>query len=260
VEGRNHIKTEQRGGLVWITFERPDKMNAINPEIWEQLEIVLTDCEKDPSIRIILLRGNERAFVAGADVENMVKADAREAFHITDVTMRVQDKLADLPKPSIAVISGYALGAGLELSLCCDFRIAAENAVFGLPEIGLGIIPGGGGTQRLPRLIGLGRSLELICLGERIKADHALMIGLVHRVVSLDRLEEEAERFGLKLAEQPALALRAAKTAIYNGLNVGLKEGLNIEQQSFCVLFGTQDRKEGMAAFMEKRKPKFLGR
>jgi enoyl-CoA hydratase/carnithine racemase len=144
-------------------------MNATNPKIWEELENILTDCEKEPSIRVILLKGNERAFVAGAGVGNMVKTDIREAFHITDITMRVQEKLADFPKHCIAVISGYAL------------------------------------------------------------------------------------------AEQPTLALPAAKAAIYKGLDVGLKDGLNIEQQSICMLFGTEDRKEGIAAFMEKRKPKFQG-
>jgi enoyl-CoA hydratase len=174
--------------------------------------------------------------------------------------MRVQERLADLPKPTIAAVSGYALGGGCEVALCCDFRIAADNAVLGLPEITLGIIPGGGGTQRLPRLVGLSLAAELIFLGETIKADKAERIGLVNRVVPSDRLEAEATALAEKLLEKPAVALRAAKTAIRKGMSASFKEGLQIEQGLFCMLFGTKDQKEGMAAFLEKRKPKFEGR
>jgi enoyl-CoA hydratase len=174
--------------------------------------------------------------------------------------MRVQERIADLPKPTIAAISGYALGGGCELALCCDFRIAADNAVLGQPEITLGIIPGGGGTQRLPRLVGLGAATELIFTGEMIKADRAERIGLVSKVVPLDQLEPEAEALASKLMERPALALRAAKTALRKGLSTSLKEGLQIEQDLFSMLFGTEDQKEGMAAFLEKRKPIFKGK
>ena len=174
--------------------------------------------------------------------------------------MRVQGRLADLPKPTIAAVSGYALGGGCEVSLCCDFRIVADNAVFGLPEITLGIIPGGGGTQRLPRLVGPGVAAELLFLGEMIKADRAQQIGLVNRVVPLDDLENEVKIFAAKLMERPAMALRAAKTAMRKGMSASLGEGLQIEQDLFCMLFGTEDQKEGMAAFIEKRKPVFKGK
>jgi enoyl-CoA hydratase len=207
-----------------------------------------------------LLRGSKKAFIAGAAIEHMAKGDSNLAYEVTEHTMRVQNRLAGLGKPTIAAVSGYALGAGCEVALCCDFRIAAENAVFGLPEIGLGIIPGGGGTQRLPRLVGLGPATELILLGEMIGADKAETIGLINKVLPIEQLEAEAEALAFRLVEKPAMALRAAKTAIHVGLNVGLQDGLHMEQDAFCMLFGTQDQKEGMAAFLEKRKPHFKGK
>jgi len=208
----------------------------------------------------LILKGNEKAFAAGADIKNMVHANINEAYLLTDLTMRVQERLADLPKPTIASVSGYALGAGCELSLCCDFRIASDNAVFGLPEITLGIIPGGGGTQRLPRLINPGAAARMLLLGDTVNAKEALEIGLVDKVVELPKLADAVLAFAAKLMQRPALALRAAKTAMRKGLNMSLKEGLQIEQDLFCMLFGTQDQKEGMEAFMEKRKPTFKGK
>jgi acetyl-CoA acetyltransferase family protein len=203
--------------------------------------------------------GNEKAFVAGADIEHMAKGDIRAAYKLTDQNMGVFERLADLPKPTIAAICGYALGGGCEVALCCDFRIAAENAILGLPEITLGIIPGAGGTQRLSRLVGIGPATELIFMGEMIKADKAEQIGLIRKVVPLDQLGIEVKALANKLMERPALALRAAKAALRKGINASLKEGLQIEQDLFCMLFGTDDQKEGMAAFLEKRKRVFKG-
>jgi len=255
-----NIVFEQRGGIGWIQFSRPEKLNAIDPEVLRDLEKTVAACEEDDTIRVAVLKGSDKAFVAGADIENMAKGDIKSAYELTDLTMRVQEKIADFPKPTIAAISGYALGAGCEIALCCDFRIAAENAVLGQPEIGLGIIPGGGGTQRLARLVGLGPATDLIFTGEMIKADRAERIGLVSKMVPLDQLEAAAEALASKLMERPALALRAAKRAIRGGLNVSLKEGLRIEQELFCMLFETEDQKEGMSAFLEKRKPNYKGR
>lgn len=255
-----YINFKKRDGISWVQFNRPEKLNALNPDVLRDLDKAVDTCEEDDAIKVVVLHGNEKAFVAGADIENMAKGDIKSAFELTDLTMRVQERLADLPKPTIAAISGYALGGGCELALCCDFRIAADNAVLGQPEITLGIIPGGGGTQRLTRLVGLGPATELIFTGEMIKANKAEQIGLVSRVVPLDQLEGEAEALASKLMEMPALALRAAKTAMRKGLNTSLKEGLHIEQDLFCMLFGTEDQKEGMAAFLEKRKPLFQGR
>jgi enoyl-CoA hydratase/carnithine racemase len=207
-----------------------------------------------------VLIGDKKAFVSGGDIDHMAKADIAVAYDLTDLTTRVQERLADLPKPTIAAISGYALGGGLEMSLCCDFRIATDTAVLGLPEITLGIIPGGGGTQRLPRLVGLGPAYRLILLGERIGSQEAASLGLVDKIVHSDHLEDEARALASKLLEQPPLALRAAKTAIRKGMNSSLKDGLQMEQDLFCMLFATQDQKEGMSAFLEKRKPDFKGR
>jgi len=247
-------------GIGVIQFNRPQKLNAINSDVLVEMEAVLAVCERNENIRVLILKGNEKAFAAGADIKNMVHANINEAYLLTDLTMRVQERLADLPKPTIASVSGYALGAGCELSLCCDFRIASDNAVFGLPEITLGIIPGGGGTQRLPRLINSGAAARMLLLGDTINAKEALEIGLADKVVELPKLADEVSAFAAKLMQRPALALRAAKTAMRKGLNMSLKEGLQIEQDLFCMLFGTQDQKEGMAAFMEKRKPIFKGK
>jgi enoyl-CoA hydratase len=254
-----YINFKKRDRIGWVQFNRPEKLNALNPDVLRDIEKAVVLCEEDNSIGVVALKGSDKAFVAGADIENMAKGDIKSAYELTDLTMRVQERLADLPKPTIAAISGYALGGGCEIALCCDFRIAADNAVLGLPEITLGIIPGGGGTQRLPRLVGLGPATELIFTGEMIKADRAERIGLVSKVVSLGQLETEAEALASRLMQRPSLALRAAKTAMRKGLSVSLKEGLQIEQDLFCMLFGTEDQKEGMAAFLEKRKPIFKG-
>ena len=255
-----YIKFKIEDAVGRIQFNRPEKLNALNPDVLKELETAVESCEGNDDIRVVVLTGNEKAFVAGADIENMAKGDIKDAYKLTDLTLRVQERLADLPKPMIASISGYALGGGCELALCCDFRIAADNAMLGLPEITLGIIPGGGGTQRLPRLVNLGAAARMILLGEMIKAKEAEEIGLVDKVVSLDELENETQKWAAKLKTKPALAVRAAKTAMRKGLSTSLKEGLQIEQDLFCMLFGTEDQKEGMAAFMEKRTAVFKGR
>jgi enoyl-CoA hydratase/carnithine racemase len=255
-----YILFSSEDGIGRIQFNRPDKLNAVNSDVLMDLEKALDQCHDDEDIRVVILTGNEKAFVAGADVKDMSTGDIRFAYSLTELTLRVQEKLADLPKPTIAAVAGYALGAGCELALCCDFRIAADNAVLGLPEITLGIIPGGGGTQRLPRLVGLSAAAEMILLGKSVKADRAENMGLVNRVVPLDSLEKETREFADKLIKMPAIALRAAKTAMRKGLGLSLKDGLQMEQDLFCMLFGTEDQKEGMAAFMEKRKPVFTGK
>ena len=244
----------------WIRFNRPDKLNAMNKELLADLEQALIECENNDGIRTIILTGNEKAFIAGADIGIWAGADVDTSGKTAEFTMKVQERLADIAKPTIAAIAGFALGGGLEIALCCDFRLAAENAVLGLPEITLGIIPGGGGTQRLPRLIGLGPATEMLMLGATVKAERALSIGLVHEVVPLDQLEAKAGTFAKRLAAMPAVALKACKTSMRAGLSAGLKEGLKIEQTAFSMLFGTFDQKEGMAAFLEKRRPKFLGK
>jgi enoyl-CoA hydratase/carnithine racemase len=249
-----------KDNIAWIRFNRPEKLNAINAPLIRELERAIIECEENVEIRVVILIGNEKAFIAGADVGPMAEADINAAIQLVELTNRMQERLADLSKPTIAAISGYALGAGLEVALCCDFRLAAENAVLGLPEITLGIIPGGGGTQRLPRLVNPAVAAKLILLGERINAEEAAKIGLVDKVVSLNCLEDEVREFAIKLIKMPSMAIRAAKRAIHMGLNTSLKEGLQIEQDLFCMLFGTEDQKEGIGAFLKKRKPVFKGR
>lgn len=246
--------------IAWIRFNRPDKLNAMNAQLISEIERAIAICEQDDEIRVIILTGNEKAFMAGADIGPAATADVKGGYQLGEDTMRMQECLADIPKPTIAAISGFALGAGLEVALCCDFRLAAENTVLGLPEITLGIIPGGGGTQRLPRLVGLGPATEMLMLGKTINSERALAIGLVSDVVPLDQVKPRAEELARQLAKIPVVAIKACKTALKTGLNSGLKEGLRIEQMAFSMLFGTHDQKEGMAAFMEKRKPKFLGK
>jgi len=246
--------------IAWIRFNRPEKLNAMNASLLGELERAMIECENNDEIRVVILIGNEKAFMAGADIGPMAKADVKTGHQVSEFTMKVQERLANLPKPTIAAISGYALGGGLEIALCCDFRLASENTVMGLPEIKLGIIPGGGGTQRLPRLVGLGPATEMLFLGINIRANRALSIGLVKEVVPFDQLESKAEELARQLMDIPAVAIRACKIAIRTGLSVGLKEGLRVEQTAFSMLFGTHDQKEGMAAFMEKRKPGFLGK
>lgn len=244
----------------WIRLNRPDKLNALNPSVYRDLEQVVAQVESNDEIRVVVVTGDERAFAAGADIDHMAEGDVKAACELTDNGMRAQERLADLPKPTIAAISGYCLGGGLELALCCDFRIASDTAVLGLPEIGLGIIPGGGGTQRLPRLVGTGPALKLIMTGDTIDSSEALRIGLVEQVVLVADLAGAVETFAGKLIKRPAMALRAAKAAVRKGMSMSLKEGLFVEKDLFCMLFGTVDQKEGMRAFLEKRKPEFSGK
>lgn len=255
-----YIKTKSVEGVCWIQFNRPEKLNAINSEVLKELEVALIQCENDDQVRVVVLSGNEKAFVAGADIDQMSKATIGDAYDLTDLTMRVQNRLADLPKPTIAAISGYTLGGGCEIALCCDFRVASDTALFGLPEITLGIIPGGGGTQRLTRLVNLGVATKMILLGQKLKTEEALSAGLIDWMCSQDELEAEVNNLCTKLIRMPAMALRAAKTAMRKGMGCSLADGLSIEQDLFAMLFGTEDQKEGMAAFIAKRRPEYKGR
>ncbi len=255
-----YVLFSKEDGIGWIRFNRPDKLNALNSQVFSDLEAAVAACEADDDVRVVVVTGNEKVFVAGADIGQMSTADVVGVTKFIDVGFRAQERLADLSKPTIAMISGYALGGGLEVALCCDFRIAADNAMLGLPEISLGIIPGGGGTQRLPRLINYSKAAELVMTGDMIQAYEAEKLGILNRVVEPESLEDEVKAFAAKLVKRPAVALRSAKVAMRRGLGVSLKDGLGIEQDCFIMLFGTADQKEGMAAFLEKRKPKFIGR
>ena len=206
-----YIRLDKEDGIGWIRFNRPDKLNALNSQVFIELEVAVADCEADDAVQVVVVTGNEKVFVAGADIGEMAEAGVAQVAKFIDTGFRAQERLADLPKPTIAMICGYALGGGLEVALCCDFRIAADNAVMGLPEINLGIIPGGGGTQRLPRLINYSQAAELVMTGEMINAKRAAELGILNRVVEPAALEDEVKTLAGKLKRQPAMALRATR-------------------------------------------------
>lgn len=254
------IQLTKENGVATITLNRPP-MNPLNTKIFRELDKAVDELQADDSVKAIILTGaGDKAFAAGADLAEMVNLTPVEAYDFCQCSRIAFEKLENLGKPVIAAINGLALGGGTELALCCDFRIAADNAKFGQPEINLGIIPGGGATQRLPRLIGATKAKELIFLGDIFDAATAEKLGLVNKVVPTDALLEEAQKLAKKLASKPAVAMRMAKTAINTGLNLDIASALTLETQSFVVAFASDDRKEGISAFGEKRKPNFTGK
>jgi enoyl-CoA hydratase/carnithine racemase len=255
------VRLEMDGAVGVIRLDRPP-VNAINTVIHRELQQVAAQVAADPAIRAVVLYGGDRAFAAGADIKEMVDLNPSEIAsldgHLTDAVSAI----ARLPQPVIAAISGYALGGGFELALAADLRVVAENAVLGLPEITLGVIPGAGGTQRLPRLIGSSRAKELIFFGRPISGVEALAIGLATRAVPPERVFPEALQMARTLAAGATAALAAAKRAIDDGLNLSLTAGLDLESQRFAELFATEDQKIGMASFVQQGpgKAKFVGR
>jgi len=252
------IRREDRVG--WILLNRPEKLNAISPEMLEELSAALRELEGDELIRVVVITGSGRAFSAGADVTAFSGVNPVSSYIYSRRFQEVLNMIERMPKPVVAAINGYALGGGLELAMACDMRIASENAMLGQPEINIGLIPGAGGTQRLSRLVGRGRAKELVMLGDPIPAVEAERIGLVNRVVPLDRLESEVRALARKLAEKPPIALMAAKAAISLGSDYPLDIGLVLEASLFSMLFSTEDLVEGVSAFLQRRKPEFRGR
>lgn len=246
--------------IATVTLNRPEVLNALNGQVFNELADAATNLGLDESVRAVIITGGDKVFAAGADITQMVSLNAVDVAKSGRPSMRTLHLLENLPKPVIAAIAGYALGGGCELTLVADVRIAATNAQFGLPEIKLGILPGGGGTQRLPRLIGSGKAKELIFSGDIISAEEALRIGLVNKVVPADQLITEAKKMAKKFTDRGAVALRLAKSCINEGLQMDLEMGLQYEHKCLALLFATEDQKEGMAAFIEKRKPNFQGR
>ncbi|MBT8341424.1 MAG: crotonase [Desulfatitalea sp.] len=256
------IKLIKDGPIATLMVDRPKVYNAVRFETMMEIDRAMDDIERDDKIRVIVLTGaGEKAFVSGGDISVMAQG-LTYVTTLKDVT-RGQDVITRLeycPKPVIARINGYALGGGTELALGCDIRIASENAVMGQPEIKLGIIPGYGGTQRLPRLVGLGKAKELIMTGDHITAEEALKIGLVNKVVPKDKLDEAVKAMADKLVKGAPVALHMAKAALNNGIQVDLRTALDMEARCYSLCFGTEDRVEGMNAFLEKRAPDFKGR
>jgi enoyl-CoA hydratase len=249
------VKVQIENRIALITIDREPQLNALNIETLQQLERELTALKTDQGIKVLVVTGaGSKAFVAGADIAEMKDMTAEEAREFSGLGHRVFALLESMPKPVIAAINGYALGGGCELALACDLRFAGDWAKIGQPEIGLGVIPGFGGTRRLTRLVGRGRALEMILGGDRIDAATALKIGLVERVYPPEELMPKTMEFARRLAGYSLLALQAAKTVIVGAEDPGLEK----EQQLFAQLFAGPDQKEGMAAFLERRPPRFI--
>jgi enoyl-CoA hydratase/3-hydroxyacyl-CoA dehydrogenase len=259
------IEVRKEPPIGWIVLNRPHRLNAISPKMVEELEDAVDELSADRSVRVIVITGSGgRAFSVGADItafseilstESKVPMALKFSLKFNDLLR----KLERVPKPVVAAIDGYALGGGLEMALACDFRIASDRSEVGQPEIRLGLIPGGGATQRLTRLIGPSRAKHVIFFGGRIKADEALRLGILDKVVPTESFEREVKEFAARLAELPPIALAAAKEAINTALNVSIDDGLRYESSLFAHLFSTKDLAEGISAFFSKRKPEFKG-
>jgi enoyl-CoA hydratase len=257
----NTIVYEKQERVGTITLNRPKSMNALNSELLSELNHVLAEIDKDDEVKVVILAGSEKYFAAGADITEIGRMKTpRDAHQFLKMAQSVFNRIEDLEQPVIAAISGLALGGGCELVLACDLRIAAENAMFGQPEIKIGVIPGGGGTQRLPRIVGVTKAKELLYTGDFIDAQEACRIGLVNKIVPLASLMEETRKMALKIARQPWEALKATKLSINAGLNMDIKRATAYEALFFEMLFSTEDQKEGMTAFIEKRRPEFKDR
>lgn len=255
------IKVEREQNTLWVILNRPHRLNAFNDVLLEELADVLDTAEKDSSIKSVIITGEgDRAFSAGADLTMFPKATPVKAEEFSRAGQKIFSKIEEMSKPVIAAINGFALGGGLELALACDFRVAAEHAELGSPEILLGLIPGWGGTQRLVRIVGLAKAKEMVLLGNRIKADEALKIGLIHKVVHYEKLREEARTLAQRLSEGPPIAMKYAKHALNFGTQVPLEVGLRLEASLMGLSFSTEDLKEGVEAFMSKRKAEFKGK
>jgi enoyl-CoA hydratase len=252
---------EKKDGIATVTINRPDSLNALNGQVYSELYELFGEIEKDDEVRVVILTGSgEKAFVAGSDITEMAPQSSMEIAGFVELARRASDRVYYLSKPVIAAINGYALGGGCELTMCCDFRIATEKARFGQPEINVGVIPGAGGTQRMSRLIGMTRAKELIYTGDMIDAATALNYGLVNTVVPAENLMTEARALATKLLTKSGRILSLAKAAMTGGAGMSLPDALTYEAQCFALCFATEDQKEGMKAFIEKRKAEFKNR
>jgi len=259
--GFETIEVSQDGGVTTVRLNRPKQLNALNQQVFRELDQVLDQTAIDPAVRVLVITGaGDRAFAAGADIREFESMGPMEALDFSRNTQRVLRKLETLPKPTIAAVNGFALGGGCELMMACDIVYAADSARVGQPAITLGIIPGAGGTQRLARLVGKQKAKELALTGEMLSAAEARELHLISKVVPAAELMTEVQKLCEKLLSKGAIALRMAKEAIEFGSEADLAAGMEIEAKSWSVCFTTEDRAEGVKAFLEKRKPNFKGR
>jgi enoyl-CoA hydratase len=256
-----NLRYEVIDRTAWITIDRPDKLNALNRQTVGEIASAAAGAVRDPGVGVLVVTGaGPKAFVAGADIAEMAALDAGAAQEFAHELSRAFDVLERSPKPVLAAINGFALGGGCELALACHLRLAADSAKFGQPEVGLGLIPGAGGTQRLPRLIGRGRALDLILSGEMIDAAEAFRVGLIERVVPAAELRATVDAYAGKLLAKSPQALARALDAVLTGGELDLAGALRLEASLFGLCFATEDMREGTRAFLEKRKPRFPGR
>jgi enoyl-CoA hydratase len=256
-----YVETRRADGIATVVCNRPDKLNALNAEFVAEIHEAFRALAGDDGIRGVILTGaGEKAFVAGADIAELARMTPLAGIQVSRSGQDAFRFIERMPKPVVAAVNGYALGGGLELALACHIRLASDNARFGLPEVKLGIIPGYGGTVRLPRLVGRGRALELILTGEMVGAEEAFRIGLVNRVVPQAELLGAAERLLRLVAANGPVAVALALEAVDHGMNTALDDGLVLESNLFGLLASTEDMREGMGAFLEKRQADFKGR
>lgn len=254
------IKLEEKNNIGYLTIDQPKVLNALSSQVLKEILEAAEQIAASETIKVVIITGaGEKSFVAGANIKEMKDLNAVEGQAFSDLGNTAFEKIANLKQPTIATVNGFALGGGCELAIACDIRLASENAVFGQPEVGLGITPGFGGTQRLARLIPTGMTKEMIYTARQVKADEAKEIGLVNHVYDQADLMTEAEALAEKILANGQLAVQKSKKAIDLGLDSSLTRGLDYEREVFGALFATADQKEGMAAFVDKRKPEFKG-
>jgi enoyl-CoA hydratase/carnithine racemase len=256
-----NVLYEKKGAIAYVTVNRPKVLNAMNTPTWKDLRTAFEDARDDTAIRGVILTGaGNKAFIAGADIGELAHVAAFEAEQSSRFGQEVLDLIENLGKPVIAAVNGFALGGGCETAMACTIRLAVDTAKFGQPEVTLGLVPGGGGTQRLPRLVGKGRALQLILSGEMVSAQEAYRIGLVNEIVPAADLVTRAEAILNKIASNAPIAVKFALEAANKGLETSQDEGLLLEASYFGLCAATEDKKEGMTAFLEKRAPRFQGR